>query len=73
MAHQTSVPVLCLGDVNIVTVVNDAEYDITVSNVLCIPELTTNLLSVSQLIENGNRVIFKENACYTFNQQNKPM
>ncbi|KOB75270.1 Retrovirus-related Pol polyprotein, partial [Operophtera brumata] len=71
IANQTTVPVLCSGDVNIVTVVNDVEYDITVSDVLCIPSLTTNLLSVSQLIENGNRVIFKENACYIYNKQNE--
>ncbi|GBP29747.1 Retrovirus-related Pol polyprotein from transposon TNT 1-94 [Eumeta japonica] len=33
------------GDVNIITVVKDVEYDITVSDVLCVPSLTTNLLS----------------------------
>lgn len=69
IANQTSVPVLCSGDVNIITVVNGVEYDVTVSDVLCIPSLTTNLLSVSQLIENGNSVIFKENSCYIYNQQ----
>lgn len=69
VANKTSVPVVCSGDVNIITVVNGVEYDITVSNVLCIPSLTTNLLSVSQLIENGNKVIFKEKFCYIYNQQ----
>lgn len=69
VANQTCVPVLCSGDVNIITVVNDVEYDVTVSNVLCIPNLATNLLSVSQLIENGNSVVFKENVCYIYNQQ----
>lgn len=64
IANQTSIPVLCSGDVKIVTVLNDQEYDITVRNVLCIPSLTTNLLSVSELIENGNRVIFKESVCF---------
>lgn len=71
IANQTCVPVLCSGDVDIVTVVNGVEYDITVSDVLCVPNLTTNLLSVSQLIKNGNRVIFKENACMIYNQQNE--
>lgn len=46
IANQTRVPVLCSGDVNIVTVVNGVEYDIAVKDVLCIPDLTTNLLSV---------------------------
>lgn len=69
VANQTCVPVLCSGDVNIVTVVNGVEYDITVSEVLCIPNLTTNLLSVSQLIRNGNSVAFKEDTCCIYNQQ----
>ncbi|GBP63868.1 Retrovirus-related Pol polyprotein from transposon RE1; Endonuclease RE1 [Eumeta japonica] len=69
VANKTCVPVLCSGDVNIITVVKDVEYDITVSDVLCIPSLTTNLLSVSRLIENGNNVVFKEKCCYIYNQQ----
>ncbi|GBP29416.1 Retrovirus-related Pol polyprotein from transposon TNT 1-94 [Eumeta japonica] len=69
VANKTCVPVLCSGDVNIITVVNDVEYDITVSDVLCVPSLTTNLLSVSRLIENGNNVVFKEKCCYIYNQQ----
>ncbi|CAG4939045.1 unnamed protein product [Colias eurytheme] len=69
IANQTRVPVLCSGDVNIVTVVKDVEYDITVKDVLFIPDLTTNLLSVSQLIRSGNSVIFEENVCYIYNRQ----
>lgn len=69
IANQTKVPVQCSGDVNIVTVVNEVEYDVVVRDILYIPELTTNLLSVSQLIEHGNSVIFKENVCYIYNQQ----
>lgn len=69
VANQTCVPVLCSGDVNIITTVNGVEYDITVSDVLCIPNLTTNLLSVSKLIEKGNSVVFKENSCYIYNRQ----
>lgn len=69
IANQTRVPVMCSGDVNIVTVVNDEKYDVTVRDVLYIPDLTTNLLSVSQLIRNGNSVIFRENVCCVYNQQ----
>lgn len=69
IANKTCVPVLCSGDVNIITDVDDMKYDITVSDVLCIPSLTTNLLSVSQLIKNGNNVIFKEKFCYIYNKQ----
>ena len=69
VANQTTVPVLRSGNVKIITVVNGIEHDITVSNVLCIPNLATNLLSVSHLIENGNSVVFKENSCYICNRQ----
>lgn len=69
IANQACVPVLCSGDVNIITVVNGVEYAITVSDVLCIPNLTTNLLSVSQLIKTGNSVVFKENTCHIYNRQ----
>lgn len=38
-------------------------YNITVKNVLYVPSLTTNLLSVSELTKNGNSVIFEPNKC----------
>lgn len=35
------------------------------------PELTTNLISVSQLIKNGNRVVFSTTQCHIFHKNNK--
>ncbi|KAJ0169549.1 hypothetical protein K1T71_014734 [Dendrolimus kikuchii] len=55
VANQTSMPVLCAGDTHITTVVGKSEYDIIVKDVLCVPDLTTNLLSVSQLMKSGNK------------------
>lgn len=60
VANRMKVPVLCSGDVNITTSYN---YNITVKDVLCVPTLTTNLLSVSELIKNGNSVVFEPNKC----------
>lgn len=51
--------------------VNSSQCDVIVKNVLYIPNLTTKLLSVSQLIANGNRVIFKEDVCLIYNRANK--
>lgn len=68
VANNMKVPVLCSGDVHIST---DCNYDITVTNVLCVPSLTTNLLSVSELIKNGNRVVFEDSHCYIRNKQNE--
>ncbi|GBP41692.1 Retrovirus-related Pol polyprotein from transposon TNT 1-94 [Eumeta japonica] len=63
VANESKVSVDCSGDVNIVW---DLKCHITVKNVLCVPSLTTNLLSVSELIRNGNNVVFKEKHCYIY-------
>lgn len=70
VANRETIPVLCAGNTRITTVIDDSEFDIPVKNVLCIPNLTTNLLSVSQLIQNGNSVSFEEDVCYIRNRQN---
>lgn len=64
VANKTKVPVSCVGDVEITS---SYDYQITVKNVLCVPNLTTNLLSVSELIKNGNNVIFESNRCLIYN------
>lgn len=61
VANESRVPVACSGDVDIVS---DLDCHITVKNALCVPSLTTNLLSVSELIRNGNNVVFEEKHCY---------
>lgn len=67
VANKDKVPVLCTGDVQITTKTHACEYDITVEGVLCVPKLTTNLLSVSQLISKGNKVSFNKYGCQIFN------
>lgn len=67
IANNMKVPVLCSGSVQIST---NCNYDIIVKDVLCVPSLTTNLLSVSELIKNGNKVVFEENQCYIRNNKN---
>ncbi|KAH9639407.1 hypothetical protein HF086_002096 [Spodoptera exigua] len=67
VADESKVPVVCSGDVDIVS---DLNFNITVKDVLCVPSLTTNLLSVSELIKNGNSVSFDEKHCYIRNKSN---
>ncbi|KAL0893362.1 hypothetical protein ABMA27_014949 [Loxostege sticticalis] len=43
---------------------------IQVRNVLYVPDLSTNLLSVSRIIKNGCKVEFDANGCSIFNQNN---
>lgn len=70
VANQNSVQVECSGDLDLTTSVQGSEHRINVKNVLCVPNLTTNLLSVSRIVENGNRVSFNKNGCYIFNAKN---
>ncbi|CAF4947657.1 unnamed protein product [Pieris macdunnoughi] len=71
VANNMTVPVVCAGNTQITTLVNNSQFDIKVNNILYIPNLTTNLLSVSQLIAKGNKVIFKSDVCYIHNQRNE--
>ncbi|CAG9134816.1 unnamed protein product [Plutella xylostella] len=71
IADKSSIPVQGCGDVQITTVVGDTEYDIPVTEVLYVPDLATNLLSVSQLMKKGNKVTFEDNYCYIYNQRSE--
>lgn len=46
-------------------------HSVEICDVLHIPELTANLLSVKRIVEKGNRVIFEGSNCNIFNQDNK--
>lgn len=70
VANSEEMTVLCSGNVKITTSTDDCEYDIVIKGVCCIPSLTTNLLSVSQLIKKGNSVSFTDKGCvYNKKQQ----
>lgn len=70
VANQSIVDVLCSGNLQITTAVGNKQYEVNVNNVLCIPNLTTNLLSVSRIIASGNRVEFNEQGCFIYNSEN---
>ncbi|CAK9821285.1 Retrovirus-related Pol polyprotein from transposon TNT 1-94 [Anthophora retusa] len=46
------------GDVHGSTTIGNSQKNIRITNVLHIPNLRTSLLSVSQLVNNGNKVVF---------------
>ncbi|GBP51181.1 Retrovirus-related Pol polyprotein from transposon TNT 1-94 [Eumeta japonica] len=69
-ANKSAMPVLCCGDVNINTKTDGCRYDVTLKEVSCVPNLSTSLISISQLIKKGNSVQFKNNCCYIYNVQN---
>lgn len=71
IADKSKVPVEGCGDVQITTVVGDTEHEISVNGVLYVPNLATNLLSVSQLLTKGNKVIFDDKHCSIYNQKSE--
>lgn len=69
VANRSKIDVECAGDVQIKTMTG-REHQILLKGVQYVPGLTTNLLSVFQLINNGNRVFFGENGCKIYNPEN---
>lgn len=67
VASGERLQILCSGDVTIITKTDQCEFEVPVKDVLCVPGLTTNLLSVSQLIKSGNNVQFTSDGCEVYN------
>lgn len=68
IANNEKLQVVCKGSIEIST---QQGYDITIKEVLCVPSLTTNLLSVSQMIKNNNSVTFSDSQCLIHNANNE--
>lgn len=68
VANNEHISVDCVGQANITTIVNNQKFDIVVNDVLYVPKLSTNLLSVSQLTKRGNRVVFTDQGCQIYNR-----
>lgn len=67
VANDKVLPVTSSGSVDIQL---PSGQKIKVTNVLYVPELATNLLSVSQMIKKGCQVKFDSQGCKIFNQKN---
>jgi hypothetical protein len=68
VANKSKIPVECCGSINITTSTKEYNYDIKIEKVLCVPQLSTNILSVSQLLKQGNKVKFTSKGCDILNQ-----
>lgn len=66
-ANNSKMKVVCVGDINISVQREDAAQTVLVRNVLCVPDLTANLLSVSRIVENGNTIEFVDGGCRIYN------
>lgn len=72
-ANDTRMKVESCGTVKLYADINGTPNPIEVRDVLCVPNLTANLLSVSQLTKNNNYVDFNANGCNIKNKFGKLM
>lgn len=71
VANNAESPVIATGTVKLTADVEGNSCDLTMANVLCIPDLALNLLSVSKICNNGYRVVFMKDACEVRSQSNE--
>lgn len=70
VADNSRLKVDCAGDINLQLAKGSDCANVTVNDVLCIPDLCTNLLSVSQMIKRGKSVVFNRDGCTIYNAEN---
>ncbi|XP_055543383.1 uncharacterized protein LOC129728931 [Wyeomyia smithii] len=63
VANNAESLVVATGTVNLVADVQGCSCDLMMANVLCIPDLALNLMSVSKICNSGYRVVFMTGAC----------
>lgn len=69
VANMSKISIKCPGDAELETSSN-RRHRILLKGVQFVPGLTTNLISVSQLIKNGNKVCFNESRGKIYNPEN---
>ena len=63
VANNAESSVVATGSVKLDADVVGESCQLAMSNVLCVPDLALNLLSVSKICKNGYSVLFNENSC----------
>lgn len=67
VGNNSRLEVQCAGDINIKISDEQTTRNTTLKNVLCIPGICANLLSVSQMAKHGCTVVFDSECCKVFN------
>lgn len=67
IADNSKMSVNCAGK----TILNISKKEIEVNNVLHVPKVSSNLLSVAKIVSQGNTVVFNENGCTIYNTSNE--
>lgn len=70
MANNEKVPVNCKGTCNLDIIIDNKKATVT-ADVMYVPELSTNLLSVGQMAKNGKVIVFDDRQCRIFDKCNQ--
>ncbi|XP_055627599.1 uncharacterized protein LOC129769384 isoform X1 [Toxorhynchites rutilus septentrionalis] len=70
VANNAAVEVVAKGSVKLEVNCGERTCDLTMSDVLCVPDLAINLLSVSKVCKNGFRVLFTKEECQVVDPDN---
>lgn len=71
IANDTKINVTQVGDVKLKIKVGNSPVNATIDDVLYVPDLFTNLLSVSRLVKKGLTVAFDQSGCRITDKQSK--
>lgn len=68
VADNSRMKIDCVGNVRLAVINDKRSESVLIRNVQFIPKKCANLLSVSQMVKNGNTVIFDSNGCHIINE-----
>lgn len=71
MANSNKIPVEGEGEVTLTCKTPDGHCEVFLSNVLCVPEIVSNLVSISCMTKNKARITFHKNSCSVKNAANQ--
>lgn len=71
VANNSSMSVNSVGQILLDVDSNGKCYTVPINDVLHIPDLSINLLSISQIVKRGHKVVFENTGCKVFNCDNE--
>lgn len=73
VGNSSRLPVECVGDAEMTISNGNKATGVTVKDVLCVPDICANLLSVSQMTKQGKTVVFDNVSCRIYDEDRELM
>lgn len=70
-ANNGIMSIECAGEVSEKIIVDKESRNLTIKNVLYVPDIVANLLSVGEIVKNDNVIIFSKNGCKVYDSSRK--